>query len=192
MGWLTRAHFAVGFIENIAMPAPCRKTLSSGNFMLVTSIKICKWKEVHITICKINGGLEEFNFAHPCTKYAVMQKYCTCFNGYELWGLYSSEFNSFLAYLVLMKTLYRGYSWPCYYFDSYRSESDSNMALLFWDNPQAVAYSAQSLCWSGWEIPSPTIHRGAVRKDGAEIPWGWSLPECFTSSVVFNIPLYFK
>jgi len=29
---------------------------------------------------------------------------------------------------------------------------------------------------------SPTTHRGAVWKDGAEIPWGWSLPECFTSS----------
>ena len=28
-----------------------------------------------------------------------------------------------------------------------------------------------------------TTHRGAVRKDGAEIPWGWSLSECFTSSV---------
>ena len=25
-------------------------------------------------------------------------------------------------------------------------------------------------------------HRGAVRKDGAEIPRGWSLPERFTSS----------
>ena len=30
--------------------------------------------------------------------------------------------------------------------------------------------------------PPPTTHGGAVRKDGAEIPWGWSLPECFTSS----------
>ena len=30
--------------------------------------------------------------------------------------------------------------------------------------------------------PPPTTHRGAVRKDGAEIPRGWSLPECFTSS----------
>ena len=28
----------------------------------------------------------------------------------------------------------------------------------------------------------PTTHRGAVRTDGAEIPWGWSLPECFASS----------
>ena len=25
----------------------------------------------------------------------------------------------------------------------------------------------------------PTTHRGAVQKDGVEIPWGWSLPECF-------------
>ena len=33
-----------------------------------------------------------------------------------------------------------------------------------------------------WENSSPTTHRGAIRKDGAEIPWGWSLPECFTSS----------
>jgi len=29
---------------------------------------------------------------------------------------------------------------------------------------------------------SPTTHRGAVRKGGAKIPWGWSMPECFTSS----------
>ena len=30
--------------------------------------------------------------------------------------------------------------------------------------------------------PPPTTHRGAVRKDGAEIARGWSLPECITSS----------
>jgi hypothetical protein len=28
----------------------------------------------------------------------------------------------------------------------------------------------------------PTTHRGAIRKDGVEIPRGWSLPECITSS----------
>jgi len=28
----------------------------------------------------------------------------------------------------------------------------------------------------------PHHSQGAVRKDGAEIPWGWSLPEYFTSS----------
>jgi len=32
------------------------------------------------------------------------------------------------------------------------------------------------------ETSSPTIHRAAARKDGAEITWGWSLPDCFTSS----------
>jgi len=31
------------------------------------------------------------------------------------------------------------------------------------------------------KYPPPTTHRGEVRKDGAEIPRGWSLPECFTS-----------
>ena len=31
-------------------------------------------------------------------------------------------------------------------------------------------------------VPSPTTHRGAVRKDGAEKPRGWSLSEYFTSS----------
>ena len=44
--------------------------------------------------------------------------------------------------------------------------------LFFGEEPQAVAYSAQPLWWSGWETSSPTTHRGAVRKDGAEIPWG--------------------
>ena len=37
------------------------------------------------------------------------------------------------------------------------------LALLFRENPQAVSYSAQPLCWSGSEP-------GTVRKDGAEIP----------------------
>jgi len=31
------------------------------------------------------------------------------------------------------------------------------------------------------EKTPPTTHRGAVRKYGAEIPRGWSRPECFTS-----------
>jgi len=43
------------------------------------------------------------------------------------------------------------------------------MALLFKENPQAVTYLAQPLCWSGYEPPPTTTHRGAVRKDGAEI-----------------------
>lgn len=50
-----------------------------------------------ITIGKINGVLQEFNFAHPRTKCAVMQKYCTSFYGCELWDLYSNEFNSLLT-----------------------------------------------------------------------------------------------
>jgi len=48
-------------------------------------------------------------------------------------------------------------------------------------NLQSIAFA----CISG-RIPRletiPTTHREAVRKDGAEIPRGWSLPECFTSS----------
>ena len=32
------------------------------------------------------------------------------------------------------------------------------LALLFGENPQAVAYSAQPLFWSGWEKSSPTTH----------------------------------
>ena len=50
------------------------------------------------------------------------------------------------------------------------------VVLLFGENPQAVAYSAQI------KSPPPTTHRGAVRNDGAEIHGGGSLPECFTSS----------
>jgi len=42
--------------------------------------------------------------------------------------------------------------------------------LLFGENPQAVTYLAEPLCWSGGEISSPTTHRGAVWKDGAKIP----------------------
>jgi len=33
---------------------------------------------------------------------------------------------------------------------------------------------------------SPTTHRTAVWKDGAEIPWGWSLPECLTSPFILT------
>ena len=54
------------------------------------------------------------------------------------------------------------------------------------ENSQAVAYSAQPLCWSGWGISSPTIPMGAVRKDRDEIPWGWWLTECFTSPFILN------
>ena len=38
-----------------------------------------------IAIGKINGILQEFNFAHPRAKCVVMQKYCTSFYGCELW-----------------------------------------------------------------------------------------------------------
>ena len=44
------------------------------------------------------------------------------------------------------------------------------LTLLFGKNPQVVAYSAQPRCSSRSEISSPTTHRGAIRKDGAEIP----------------------
>jgi len=43
--------------------------------------------------------------------------------------------------------------------------------LFFGENPQVAAYSAHPLCWSGWGTSYPTTHRGAVWKDGAEIPW---------------------
>ena len=59
-----------------------------------------------------------------------------------------------------------------------------------WESP--IAYSAQPLCWSDWEKPpSPTTRKGAVRKDGDELPWGWSLPECFTSSGGLQLPPLF-
>jgi len=45
--------------------------------------------------------------------------------------------------------------------------------------------------WSFISLP-PTTHRGAIRKDTAEISWGSSLPECITSPGVFNVPLYFN
>ena len=32
---------------------------------------------------------------------------------------------------------------------------ESALALLFGENPQAAAYSAQPLRWSGWEKPPP-------------------------------------
>ena len=51
------------------------------------------------------------------------------------------------------------------------------------ENPQTVADSPQPLCRSGWENSSPTTHRGAVWKDGAEIHWGWSL----TSALILII-----
>jgi len=69
------------------------------------------------------------------------------------------------------------------------TRSTACVCFFPWES-QAVLYSAHPLCWSGWEI-SPTTHRGAARKDGAEIPWGWSLPECFTSSACFNVPPLF-
>ena len=63
------------------------------------------------------------------------------------------------------------YLWKRYTFDSLwlvleciRLWFKGLFVLLFGENPQAVAYSAQPLCWSSWENSSPTIHRGAVRK----------------------------
>ena len=59
----------------------------------------------------------------------------------------------------------------------------SLVSFVVWgESPGCRFYSAQPLCLSGWETSSPTTHRGEVWKDGAKIPWGWSLPECFTSS----------
>jgi len=31
------------------------------------------------------------------------------------------------------------------------------IVLLFGENPQAVAYSAEPLCWSSWETPPPPL-----------------------------------
>jgi len=53
---------------------------------------------------------------------------------------------------------------------------------VFWgQSPGCRLFGTASML----ESSSPATHRGAVRKDGAEIPWGWSLPECFTSSGCF-------
>jgi len=60
------------------------------------------------------------------------------------------------------------------------------MALLFGENPQAVAYLAQPLCWSGWETSSPTTHRGTVRKDRTEIPRGWSMPVSYVIILIIQ------
>ena len=57
-------------------------------------------------------------------------------------------------------------------------------------SPSCPLFSTASML--GWlRNSSPTTHRGAVRKDGANIPREWSVPECFTSSLGFNVPLYF-
>ena len=50
-----------------------------------------------ITIGKINGVLQEFNFAHPMTKCSVIHKYCTSFYGCELWDFYSDDFAKILT-----------------------------------------------------------------------------------------------
>jgi len=53
--------------------------------------------------------------------------------------------------------------------------------------PKDITYLAQPLCWSGWEISSPTTHRGAVRKGGAEIPLLTS-PFILNNSVITAAP----
>jgi len=54
--------------------------------------------------------------------------------------------------------------------------------LFFWvESPGCRLFSTASMLeWL--RNTSPTTHRGAVWKNGAEIPWGWSLPEFFTPS----------
>ena len=64
--------------------------------------------------------------------------------------------------------------------------------LLFGQNPQAVAYSAQPLCWSGSGTSSPTTYGGSSTER-----WSQNTLRVVTASVlhplvVFNIPLYFK
>jgi len=63
-----------------------------------------------------------------------------------------------MKYVLLLFHIKRG---KCY---------GGGLDLLFGENPQAVAYSAQPLYWSGLENSSPITHRGSVWKDGAEIP----------------------
>ena len=50
-----------------------------------------------ITIGKLNGVLQEFYFAHPCTKCSIMHKYCTSFYGCELWDLVCEDFSRLLT-----------------------------------------------------------------------------------------------
>ena len=44
--------------------------------------------------------------------------------------------------------------------------------LLFGENPQAVAYSAQPLCWSGGEHPPPPLTGEQYGKMEAKYPEG--------------------
>jgi len=50
-----------------------------------------------VTIGKINGVLQEFNFAHPTSRCKVLSKYCISYYGCELWDLYSEEFNKIIT-----------------------------------------------------------------------------------------------
>jgi len=48
-------------------------------------------------------------------------------------------------------------------FPIYWNQNDPELFFVIQGDPQAVAYSAQPLCWSGWETPPPVSSRLAVK-----------------------------
>ena len=52
------------------------------------------------------------------------------------------------------------------------------VVLFFGENPQAVAYSAQPLCWSGWENPLPHHSQGSSTER-----WSRNTPRLVTARV---------
>jgi len=66
-------------------------------------------------------------------------------------------------------------------------------ALCFGKNPQAVVYSAQPLCWSGWETSFPHHSQGNKQYGQMEpkYPEGGYCQSVLHPEGVINIPLYF-
>ena len=58
--------------------------------------------------------------------------------------------------------------------------------------PQAVAYSAQPLCWSGWEPPPPPLTGEQYGKMEPKYPEGGLCQSALRPQGVFNVPVYFK
>jgi len=64
--------------------------------------------------------------------------------------------------------------------------------LLFGENPQAVAYSAPPLCWSGWGTPPPPLTEEQYGNMEPKYPEGGHGQGVLHHEGVFNVPLYFK
>jgi len=64
--------------------------------------------------------------------------------------------------------------------------------LLFGENPQAVAYSAQPLCWSGWGTPPPPLTGEQYGKMEPKYPEGGHCQSVLRHRVILNVPLYFN